>query len=213
MSIDSATATISDLSVEGMTLRVLAFGEARDVHTPALHPQAEKFFVDSCVAHDSLDEAVSGWAKKMDPYVVVRPPGHPRSRVVVDESDQVAGDDLVAWGRLLARLQTPECKTVMVCGGVVVDPASDYDTLGALAAALVRQRLGQFVGVGQAAKAIATQVGMEGSWDGESVWADTPARAYDYLCDEVHESDVVVVVGLQPADLADLMSRWGGVVR
>ena len=213
MSHDSPTATLSDISPEGMTLSVHAFGDSRDVYTPALHPYAEQFFVESCRGQENLDGALSVWAEKMDPYVTMRPSGPPNASVVVDELVQVSGDDLVAWGRLLARLQTPECKTVMVCGGVVVDPASDYDTLGALAAALIRQRLGQFIGVGQLAKPIATQVGLEGSWDGESVWADTPARAYDYLCDEVHESDVVVVVGLHPSDLADLMSRWGGVVR
>lgn len=213
MSHDSPTATLSGISPEGMTLSVHAFGDSRDVYTPALHPYAEQLFVDSCVGQENLDGALSVWAEKMDPYVTMRPSGPPNASVVVDESVHVSGDDLVAWGRLLARLQTPECKTVMVCGGVVVDPVSDYDTLGALAAALIRQRLGQFIGVGQSAKPIATQVGLEGSWDGESVWADTPARAYDYLCDEVHESDVVVVVGLHPSDLAALMSRWGGVVR
>jgi hypothetical protein len=210
---DSPTARITDVSAEGMSLTVDAFGEKRNLHTPALHPQAEKFFVDSCREAENCDEAVAAWEQKMEPFVSMRPTGHPQASVVVDESTEVSGDDLVAWGRLLARLQTPECKTVMVCGGVVVDATSDYDTLGALAAALIRQRLGQFIGVGQAAKPIATQVGLEGSWDGESVWAKTPTEAYDYLCDQVHESDVVVVVGLQQADLADLITRWGGVVR
>jgi hypothetical protein len=213
VSSESPTAAISDISPEGMTLTVHAFGETRDVHTSALHPRAEQFFVDGCGVEGNCDGAIEAWAEKMAPYATTRPSGHPQVTVVVDESAQVSGDELVAWGRLLARLQTPECKTVMVCGGVEVDPASDYDTLGALAAALIRQRLGQFIGVGHGAKAIATQVGLEGSWDGESVWAETPARAYDYLCEQVHESDVVVVVGLQPAHLTDLMTRWDGVVR
>jgi hypothetical protein len=209
----SPTASISALSGEGMTLAVAAFGEAREVHTPALNPRAEEMFVDSCDGQKDLDEALAVWSEKMEPYLSMRPSGHPAASVVVDETTHPSGDDVVAWGRLLARLQTLSCKTVMVCGGVDVDPTSDYDTLGALAAALIRQRLGLFIGVGQRAKPIATQVGLEGSWDGESVWAETPARAYDYLCDQVHGSDVVVVVGLQPADLADLMAQWGGVVR
>jgi hypothetical protein len=210
---ESPRATISGMSPEGMTLTVFAFGETRDISTAALHPLAEQFFIELCDSEENCDGAIAAWEKKMAPYATTRPSDHPQATVVVDDSVGVSGDDLVAWGRLLAKLQTPECKTVMVCGGVDVDPASDYDTLGALAAALIRQRLGQFIGVGQRAKAIATQVGLEGSWDGESVWAETPARAYDYLCDQVHESDVVVVVGLEPASLADLMSRWGGVVR
>jgi UDP-N-acetylmuramoyl-tripeptide--D-alanyl-D-alanine ligase len=211
VSTDSSTATMTSMSPEGMTLRVYAFGETREVHTPALHPQAEQFFVGSCVGATDLDEAVSVWAEAMEPFLVMRPSSHPVASVVVVESGETTGDDIVAWGRLLARLQEPECKTVIVCGGVQVDPRSDYDTLGALAAALIRQRLGLFIGVGQGAKPIATQVGLEGSWDGESVWADTPARAYDYLCDQVDESDVVVVIGVQSAELTDLMTRWGGV--
>jgi hypothetical protein len=213
MSNEMATATIHEVSPEGMTLSVHAFGHTRDVHTPSLHPQAEQFFLESCQGGTNLDDALAVWSELMDPYLSMRPSGDPRCSVVVVESGPLSGDDLVAWGRLLARLQTPECKTVMVCGGVVVDQSSDYDTLGALAAALIRQRLGFFIGVGIAAKPIATQVGLEGSWDGESVWAETVAQAYDYLCDQVHESDVVVVVGLQQADLADLITRWGGVVR
>jgi hypothetical protein len=212
VSIDSPAATVTSASLVGMTLRVHAFGEVRDAHTTALHPRADRFFVDSCVGRDTLDEALDWWAETMEQFVPRRPRFHPAASVVVDQSVHVSGDDVVAWGRLLARLQTPECKTVMVCGGVVVDSASDYDTLGALAAALIRQRLGFFIGVGQAAKPIATQVGLEGSWDGESVWAETPSRAYDYLCDQVHESDVVVVVGLKASERADLMARWGGVV-
>jgi hypothetical protein len=211
VSSESPTASITSLSPEGMTLTVHAFGENRDVHTPALHPRAEQLFVDSCVDQTDLDQSLTVWAERMEPFVVMRPPAPPLVSVVVDSSGRNSGDDVVAWGRLLARLQTPECQTVIVCGGVDVDPSSDYDTLGALAAALIRQRLGLFIGVGQAAKPVATQVGLEGSWDGESVWADTPTRAYDYLCDQVDASDVVVVIGLQPADLEDLMARWGGV--
>jgi hypothetical protein len=207
------TATITDVSPEGMSVAVSAFGETRDIHTPALPPRADQFFVDCCDNREDVDDAIEAWAEKIEQFVSMRPSRRPAASVVVDESGQVFGDDLVAWGRLLARLQTPSCKTVMVCGGVSVDPTSDYDTLGALAAALIRQRLGLFIGVGQWAKPIATQVGLEGSWDGESVWAETPTRAYDYLCDQVHESDVVVVVGLSPADLDDLMTQWGGVAR
>ncbi len=213
MESDSFTASTTGVSAGGMTLAVNAFGETRDIHTVALHPQAEQFFVDSCHSANTWDEALVTWEKKMEPFKPQPLSGAPAATVVVDQSGEVSGDDLVAWGRLLARLQTPECKAVMVCGGVVVDPASDYDTLGALAAALIRQRLGLFIGVGLGAKPVATQVGLEGSWDGESVWADTPTRAYDYLCDQVHESDVVVVISLQPAALSDLMAQWGEVIR
>ena len=213
MSNEMPTATLREVSPEGMTLSVQAFGEARDVHTPAVHPQAEQFFLECCRSATDLDSALTVWSEMLEPYLSMRPSGDPRCSVVVVESGPLSGDDLVAWGRLLARLQTPECKTVMVCGGVVVGQASDYDTLGALAAALIRQRLGFFIGVGLAAKPIATQVGLEGSWDGESVFAETPSRAYDYLCDQVQESDVVVVTGLDSNQLHELMTRWGGVVR
>ena len=69
-----------------------------------------------------------------------------------------------------------------------------------------------FVGVGRLAKALATQVGLEGSWDGESVWAEDGSGAYDYLCDSVGTSDTVALVGLPEDSRGVLLRRLGGEV-
>jgi UDP-N-acetylmuramoyl-tripeptide--D-alanyl-D-alanine ligase len=200
-----------DVSATGTILEMSAFGEIRTVSTPGFHPGLEAMLVRACNESTTAQEAVVLWQAEAEAYAPLSPRHAPQASVILDTRVEPDGDYLVAWARALAPLLSPGCATVMVCGGVRVDPASDYDTLGSLAAALIRLRLGLFIGVGQAAKALATQVGLEGSWDGESVWADTPTQAYDYLCDQVRQSDVVVVVGL-PADTRDeLFSRWGVV--
>jgi hypothetical protein len=199
------------VSPEGTTLELSAFGLTRTLTTPAYHPRLEAMLVLACDEAKTVDEASDRWADAARAYTPIIPDNDPRARIIVDATREPDGDHLVAWGRAVAPLLTPDCQTVMVCGGVSVDPGSDYDTLGSLAAALIRLRLGLFIGVGHGAKALATQVGLEGSWDGESVWADTPSEAYDYLCDQVRASDVVVVVGLDTASRDDLFRRWGVV--
>lgn len=204
-------ATIDDVTIEGTRLVVSAFGESRVLLTPAISPHLAAIFEGACEGASHLDEAVERFHERIGNFVPQRLAGEPRALAIVDSSAGPTGDDLVAWGRVLARLLSPQHSTIMVCGGVRVDRESDFDTLGSLAAALIRLRLGLFIGVGDRAKALATQVGLEGSWDGESVWADTPTRAYDYVCDQVRESDIVVVIGLDPDTTHALMSQWGEV--
>jgi hypothetical protein len=196
----------------GTTLELSAFGGTRTLTTVAHHPGLEEMLLRAVDEAGSIDEAVDRWLAEVTEYTPRIPVHAPQARVIVDTTVTPDGDYLVAWGRALAPLLTPQTSTIMICGGVNVDPASDYDTLGSLAAALIRLRLGLFIGVGQRAKPLATQVGLEGSWDGESVWAETPTQAYDYLCDQVRPSDVAVVVGLDQASRDDLFSRWGVVI-
>lgn len=198
-------------STDGTTIELSAFGASRVLTTPAHHPELEAMLVRACDQASSLDDAIDRWRAAVETFTPRIPTRSPQAQVIVDQTADPDGDYVVAWGRALAPLHTPETTTVMVCGGVRVDKASDYDTLGSLAAALIRLRLGLFIGVGPGAKPLATQVGLEGSWDGESVWADTPAQAYDYLCDQVQVSAVVVVVGLDQATRDDLFHRWGVV--
>ncbi len=204
---------LSDVEVAlgGTTGLVMLDGEPATFFTPAVHPTLEARLVDHLRASGDPEEAAARWQDDARAFLPVRPSGSPRATVLVDPEVNPTGDDLVAWGRLLARLRSADISTVMVCGRVTIDPQSDYDTLGGLAAALIRLRLGLFIGVGNGAKALAAQVGMEGSWDGESVWAEDESLAYDYLCDQVGESDVVVLIGLDPETRSGLLNRWGGV--
>ena len=201
----------SDVTLDGTEITVTRDGELLTFFAPAVHPSLEGLLVERLQSVDDVDEASSRWREDAEAFLLTRPPGNPRATLLIDPEVNPNGDHLVAWGRQLARLRNGDTSTVMVCGGVAIDPESDYDTLGGLAAALIRLRLGLFIGVAKRAKALAAQVGMEGSWDGESVWAEDESRAYDYLCDQVRESDVVVLVGLDPRERSRLIERWGGV--
>jgi UDP-N-acetylmuramoyl-tripeptide--D-alanyl-D-alanine ligase len=207
----SVAVSDQEVTLEGTTMTVNRDGEPFTFFAPAVHPNLEGLLVRRLQSVDDAEEAASLWRADAEAFVVTRPLGNPRATLLVDPEVNPTGDHLVAWGRQLARLRSGNTSTVMVCGGVSIDQDSDYDTLGGLAAALIRLRLGLFIGVAQRAKALATQVGMEGSWDGESVWAEDESRAYDYLCDQVRESDVVVLVGLDPQERSRLIQRWGGV--
>lgn len=129
------------------------------------------------------------------------PEHHLDGWVLLDDSaSNPSGDHLVGWGKTLAELTAHPARSFLVLGGASIDPSSDYDTLPALGAALVRLRIHLTMGIGTRAKPIATQVGLEGSWDGESVWYPTAEDAYDYLQPRLRPGDTVVVTGFAGQD-------------
>lgn len=203
-------AQVIDISLDGTTLEVSAFGETRRVHTPCLHPGLESFLYDACVESQNWDDALSVWREKTADYTPFLHPAFQGARVVVDSADHQSADDILAWARVLARVGEPGVLTAIVSGSVSISPESDYNTLGSAAAAVIRLRLGLFVGVGIAVKAWSTQVGLEGSWDGESVWVDTPKEAYDYLVEQLTGNDVVVFTGLGRAAVDECLGREVG---
>ena len=206
------TVEVTGVETFGTTLSLSGPDSSLTVHTAAVHPQlAQK--LSEALATTGVEEAVSTWRAGADRFRVRLASGGDGPAIVVDDTDQVTGDHLVGWGRTLAGLLHPDRRTVLVCGSVTVEPDSDYDTLGALAASVIRFRVSLFVGVGSEAKALATQVGMEGSWDGESQWAPGVDQAYDYLCANLLPGDFVVLLGLDQHSVSILLDRWGVVDR
>jgi len=128
------------------------------------------------------------------------------ARVVVDSSESPRGDELIMHLKTI-RSDVEHSRMLVVSAGVTISPADDYDSLGALAAAVIRLRIDQFVGVGTATKALATQVGLEGSWDGESLWLESVEDAYDYLRVWPQEGDLIVLFGYPEAIIHELVSR------
>ena len=128
------------------------------------------------------------------------------ARVVVDSSESPRGDELIRRLKTI-RSDVEHSRMLVVSAGVTISPADDYDSLGALAAAVIRLRIDQFVGVGTAAKALATQVGLEGSWDGESLWLESVEDAYDYLRVWPQKGDLSVLSGYPEAIIHELVSR------
>ncbi|MEP6478849.1 MAG: UDP-N-acetylmuramoylalanyl-D-glutamate--2,6-diaminopimelate ligase, partial [Rhodoglobus sp.] len=66
----------------------------------------------------------------------------------------------------------------------------EHDRIGRL---VVRLNVQKLVVIGPLARHIHNAAGLEGSWDGESVLVGDVNEAYDLLCDELREGDVVLV--------------------
>lgn len=86
----------------------------------------------------------------------------------------------------------------------------EHDRLGRL---VVRLNISQLVVVGERARHIHAAAGLEGSWDGESVFVPDADAAYDLLRGELRSGDVVLVKSSKSAGLRFLGDRLGGVTQ
>ena len=86
----------------------------------------------------------------------------------------------------------------------------EHDRLGRL---VVRLNISQLVVVGERARHIHAAAGLEGSWDGESVFVADADAAYDLLRGELRAGDVVLVKSSKSAGLRFLGDRLGGVTQ
>ncbi|MEX2441264.1 MAG: hypothetical protein WD400_01305 [Pontimonas sp.] len=118
-------------------------------------------------------------------------------------------DDLVAKVKQASAVVRDTGRLLVVAGLVAVGPDDDYDSLPALGAAMIRLRVDQWLGVGLEAKALATQVGLEGSWGGESLWLDSAATAYDYVRAWPSENDLVLIIGHRFGELPGVLELMG----
>jgi UDP-N-acetylmuramoyl-tripeptide--D-alanyl-D-alanine ligase len=84
----------------------------------------------------------------------------------------------------------------------------EHDRIGRL---VVRLNISQLVVVGDRARHIHAAAGLEGSWDGESVFVADPDEAYAFLRGELRSGDVVLVKSSKSAGLRFLGDRLAGV--
>jgi len=84
----------------------------------------------------------------------------------------------------------------------------EHDRIGRL---VVRLNISQLVVVGERARHIHAAAGLEGSWDGESVFVADPDEAYAFLRGELRPGDVVLVKSSKSAGLRFLGDRLAGV--
>lgn len=126
------------------------------------------------------------------------------SSLWIDRFHPVSGDHLVETIKL-CRAAMSGGRLLVVSGEVSVSASDHYDSVGALAAAVIRLRVDQWLGVGLAVKALSTQVGLEGSWDGESLWWENPTDAYDYTRAWPTAEDIVLLSGLPASEISALL--------
>jgi UDP-N-acetylmuramoyl-tripeptide--D-alanyl-D-alanine ligase len=113
--------------------------------------------------------------------------------------------------KTLAQIVTPEQRSVAVLGEMAElgeYAQEEHDRIGRLA---VRLNVGKLVVVGWGARHINAAAGLEGSWDGESVYVETIDEAYAVLHDELRSGDVVLVKSSKSANLRFLGDRIGGL--
>ncbi|PPI21638.1 UDP-N-acetylmuramoylalanyl-D-glutamate--2,6-diaminopimelate ligase [Rathayibacter sp. AY1B1] len=128
---------------------------------------------------------------------------------VINDAYNASPDSTAAALRTLAQIAKPGGRTVAVLGemselGEWAD--EEHERVGLLA---VRLNISQIVVVGRGARRIHVAAEREGSWSGESVFAETSDEAFDLLEDYVRPGDTVLVKSSNSAGLRFLADRLG----
>jgi UDP-N-acetylmuramoyl-tripeptide--D-alanyl-D-alanine ligase len=131
---------------------------------------------------------------------------------VINDAYNASPDSTAAALKTLAQILEPGQRSVAVLGEMAElgeYSREEHDRLGRLA---VRLNIGKLVVVGEGARHIHSAAGLEGSWDGESVFVADVDAAYDLLREELRPGDVVLVKSSKSAGLRFLGDKLGGVV-
>ena len=131
--------------------------------------------------------------------------------IIINDAYNASPDSMVAALKTLAQVRGPQNRTVAVLGEMAElgeYSAEEHDRIGRL---VVRLNVQQLVVVGPGARGIHNAAGLEGSWDGESVYVSTIQEAYDFLRDYVDAGDIVLVKSSKSANLRFLGDRLGGL--
>jgi len=130
---------------------------------------------------------------------------------VINDAYNASPDSTAAALKTLAQILEPGQRSVAVLGEMAElgeYAQEEHDRIGRL---IVRLNIGKLVVVGERARHIHYAAGLEGSWDGESVFVDDVAAAYDLLREQLRPGDVVLVKSSKSAGLRFLGDRLGGV--
>ena len=130
---------------------------------------------------------------------------------VINDAYNASPDSTAAALKTLAQILEPGQRSVAVLGEMAElgeYSQDEHDRLGRL---VVRLNIGKLVVVGEGARHIHAAAGLEGSWDGESVFVADVDAAYDLLREELRPGDVVLVKSSKSAGLRFLGDRLGGV--
>ena len=131
--------------------------------------------------------------------------------IVINDAYNASPDSMVAALKTLAQVRGENDRTIAVLGEMAeLGEYSDeeHDRIGRL---VVRLNIRKLIVVGHGARHIHNAAGLEGSWDGESVFVETPDEAYDLLREDLGTGDIVLVKSSKSANLRFLGDRLGGV--
>ncbi|NEN06092.1 UDP-N-acetylmuramoyl-tripeptide--D-alanyl-D-alanine ligase [Diaminobutyricibacter tongyongensis] len=135
--------------------------------------------------------------------------GGARGVTIINDAYNASPDSMAAALKTLAQIAGPGERTVAVLGEMSElgeFSGEEHDRIGLLA---VRLNIGQLVVVGPAARRMHISTINEGSWDGESLYFDTPDAAYEHLASALKPGDTVLVKSSNSAGLRFLGDRLG----
>jgi UDP-N-acetylmuramoyl-tripeptide--D-alanyl-D-alanine ligase len=128
---------------------------------------------------------------------------------IINDAYNASPDSMAAALKTLAQIVEPGGRSVAVLGEMSElgeFSGEEHDRIGLLA---VRLNIARIVVVGAAARRMHISMINEGSWDGESVYADTPEQAFEYLSNALKPGDTVLVKSSNSAGLRFLGDRLG----
>lgn len=203
----TATGTTFDYLADGMRLpvRLRILGEHHVTNALAALGAAREFGIPAERAIAAIETVPMAERWRMQ----LLEPGD--GVTVVNDAYNASPDSTAAALKTLVQITPPEGRSVAVLGemaelGEYAD--EEHDRVGLLA---VRLNIGQLVVVGERAKRIHAAAGLQGSWDGESVFVPDPEAAYAFLRGFLQPGDVVLVKSSKSAGLRFLGDRLGGV--
>ncbi|MEO5534795.1 MAG: UDP-N-acetylmuramoyl-tripeptide--D-alanyl-D-alanine ligase [Pseudolysinimonas sp.] len=130
---------------------------------------------------------------------------------VINDAYNASPDSTAAALKTLAQLAQAGRRSIAVLGEMAElgeYSQEEHDRIGRL---VVRLNIAQLVVVGERARHIHAAAGLEGSWDGESVFVADAEAAYAFLREELRPGDVVLVKSSKSAGLRFLGDTLGGV--
>jgi UDP-N-acetylmuramoyl-tripeptide--D-alanyl-D-alanine ligase len=130
---------------------------------------------------------------------------------VINDAYNASPDSTAAALKTLAQIREPGQRTVAVLGEMAELGEFSHDEHDRLGRLVVRLNIGKLVVVGEGARHIHAAAGLEGSWDGESVFVPDLDAAYDLLREQLRAGDVVLVKSSKSARLRFLGDKLGGV--
>ena len=130
---------------------------------------------------------------------------------VVNDAYNASPDSVAAALKTLVQIVPEGGRSIAVLGEMAElgeFAREEHDRIGRL---VVRLNVGQLVVVGTEARLIHVAAGLEGSWDGESVFVTDIDEAYDLLRGSLRAGDVVLVKSSKSAGLRFLGDRLAAV--
>jgi len=125
----------------------------------------------------------------------------PSGAIVINDAYNASPDSMAAALKTLAQVRGENDRTIAVLGEMAELGSTPTRSTTGSVRLVVRLNIRKLIVVGHAARHIHNAAGLEGSWDGESVFVETPDEAYDLLREDLGTGDIVLVKSSKSANL------------